>query len=352
MSKKTLIYFVLSAILVALVYFAISTQEDGTIKNDFIIADTSSVTTIFMADLKGNSVKLEKKDGVWYANDNFEAVPGYVDVILKTFARINIKYPLGNEATETALKRLSSNHTKVEIYQDKAKFHFLGMGFFKKNRLTKTFYIGGPTSDNTGTIMKMENDDQIYVTHIPGMNGYLSERFSTRLADWKSHEIFNYNISKIKEVKVEFPTRPHESYKIINNSNKTFDLIQLMGDKRIDSYDTIRMLESLSSFNEINYELLLDDIDEARKDSIRNSTPTRIISLVLSDGKKRKLTLYRRENFSNQLDLDGNPFKFDVERMYGFVDNDNNAYSVQYFTADKINRPIEFLINSIERDIN
>lgn len=351
MRKKTIIYFALSAVLVLLVYLAITNQKSSTIENDFLIVDTNTITTIFMADLQGNTVNLEKKDGEWYANDEYKAVDGYIDVLLNTFSRIDIKYPLGKSATESALKLLSSSHTKVEVYQDKPLFYIFGKGFLKKNRLTKTYYIAGPTSDNTGTIMKLEDDDKVYVTHIPGMNGYLSERFSTRLADWKSHEIFKYRIADISEVKVEFPETPYESYKIVNNGNRTFDLIKLMGNEKVSSYDTLRLLESLSAFNEINYELLLDDINKTKSDSIYSSLPNRVISLKLADGSERRLILHKRKNTGDILDLDGEPFEYDVDRLYGFIDNSKQAYSVQFFTADRISRPIGFLINEEGRNI-
>lgn len=347
MIKKSIIFI----LIIAIIGFAIwlLTQNDrSTISNKFIVSDTAIVTKIFLADKNNYTLTLSRneKHG-WMINDSIEPIIDNVEILLATLTKTQIRFPVAEAAKNTAIKRLSSTHTKVEIYGKKPLFEIFNIKFFNQERLLNVFYVGGPTTDNRGTIMKAEGDDQVYVTFIPGFNGYLTERFSPRIADWKSHKIYSFVIGDLKKVRVDFPKNPKESYEIINNQNRTFDLIQLFDNQKIENYDTLRLLESLSAFNAINFETLLDGMTNSKVDSIRKQLPIRVLSIETIDGKKHKLTMYQRPNLDNLLDINEVPFPYDMDRLYGFINNQSIPVALQYFVIDNITRPLNYFTNRI-----
>jgi len=270
-----------------------------------------------------------------------------VDYLLKTLMKIQIKYPIAKVEKNTAIKRLATNSVKVEIYATKPLISIFGLNLFSKERIEKVYYVGGPTMDNMGTIMKAAKSDEIYVTYIPGFNGYLTERFSPKIADWQNHDIFGQMISDIKSVSVDFPMKPSESYKISNNNNRTFNLLRTQqGEQIVAAYDTLRVLETMAAFNSIKYEILLDNMPQSRIDSLKKSIPNKIVTLQLTDGKEIKLRMYLKQNTEKIEDINGKPFPFDVDRMYGLINEDKFFVSVQFFVVDKITRPLSYLINN------
>lgn len=344
---------IITALLVLIfAVYSVTNFKDATFENEFVLYDTATVTRIFMVDKQNNSVELNKKGADWYLPENQKAINENVVEILKTLMQIEIKYEIPKSARKSTIKRLAGNNTKVEIYQNEPLFTVFGIDFFTKQRLTKVFFVGGPTMDSKGTLMKMDKSDKIYITFIPGFNGYLSERFSAKIADWKSHEIFNYTISQIGKVKVEFPETPSESYLIENINNTSFRLSSLMDNMPVNNYDTIRLLELLVSFNKVNYEAYLDNLPAERIDSLLKTSPFKIVTVTNKMGESKVLRLYRRFNIDAILDMNGEYFPYDVDRMYGFVSGIKAPVSVQYFVADNFTRTLGFLKGEEVKNLN
>jgi hypothetical protein len=130
----------------------------------------------------------------------------------------------------------------------------------------------------------------------------------------------------------------------VNINNRNFDLIRLMGNKKIESYDTLKVLQMLNAFGNINYEHALDAMSNSKIDSIQNTKAYKIITVTTSDGEKRKLELYHRENFGEIKDLDGTIFPYDVDRVYGFIDDLEHPVTIQFFTIDEVSYPLEHFL--------
>ena len=344
MNKKTIFILLFSIIAVAIAIFTLKNEKSGTIENDFIIYDTSRVEQIFMANKRDHQVILTRKNNIWYVNGDDYAIGQNVDILLSTLMYIEVKTPVSRSARATYISKMATNSTKVEIYENAPLFTIFGLDILKSLRKTKVFYVGPPTRDYKGTVMKMEDSDELYVTYLPGFNGYLSERFSANYADWLNHNVFKLPIRSINKVKVEFGETPNQSYEINNIGNKSFDIISLSNGKKIQQYDTIRVLEELAYFRNVNFETLLDNMTDMRIDSLKSSTPYITLSVTNVAQQTVKVRMYRRKNFTNKPDFDGNMFPYDVDRMYAIVDDFDYVVTVQYFVFDNITRPLDYLL--------
>ena len=339
--------FLSIAISIAILIFAVVTvlnQKSGTITNNFTLSDTSKVVKIFMVNKQNESILLSKSGNSWLLDGDERAITENVRIILKTLMYVEIRQPVSKAAYNTMIKQLATNSVKVEIYEDRYLIDFAGIKLFPKVKKSKVFYVGSPTRNYKGTIMMMEDSEDIYVTYLPGFNGYLTERFSANYADWVNHNIFKMPIKSILNVKVEFGAEPAQSYQINNIGNRKFELVSLQTKLALPSYDTTRVLEELSSFRSINFEALLDNMSKHTVDSLLNSTPLRTVSVTTVDQQKIRIRMYHRPNFDEKLDFSGKYFAYDMDRLYAIVDNFSHPVTVQFFVVEKITRPLNYLI--------
>ncbi|MCF8297533.1 MAG: DUF4340 domain-containing protein, partial [Saprospiraceae bacterium] len=269
--KKNRLSIIITIILLIVAAFLIFKQTNTTNKSDlsnFAVSDTSNITKIFIADKQNREALLEKQtNGSWTVNKDYMAIQTNVEVLLKTILNLEVKKPVPLVSHNSVIKRMASIATKVEIYQNVYRINFLGIKLFPHEKLTKTYYVGDATKDNMGTFMLMENSSTPYVMNLPGFNGFLSSRYSAQLKDWRDHGIFKYKLSDIKSIKIEFLEQPQESFVCINNNNQSFSIKSLVDDKFLDSYDTLKVLDFISSFRDIRFETLLNDVDKKLKDS-------------------------------------------------------------------------------------
>ena len=346
MKTKTILIIALAAMAVLYAINLITESSNTTYENNFAVADTSSVVQIFMVDKKNNQIDLKKQNGRWVLNDNDHPIQENVDIILKTLYKMEIQSPASKASFNFKVKQLATNSTKVEVYQNQYHVNIWGIKLFPFVDKTRVFYVGGPTANNQGTLMKSEDEDEIYIVYIPGFRGYLTERFSAKYADWISHEIFAYNIMDMKKVSIEFPRQSHNSYEIINQGDRSFKLIQLQSNQEVAAFDTLRVLEELAAFSRINYESLLDNMTDQQIDSLRKVFPVRIVTVETKLGTKRTLKMYYRPNFDNREGIDGKVFDHDMNRLYAFIDDQKHPVTVQYFVIDNISRPLSYILQT------
>lgn len=345
MKTKNILILALSLMAILYAINLLTETNNSTYDNPFVVADTANVTRIFMVDKQNSSIDLKRSNNTWVLNGTEKPIQENVDIILKTLLKIEILNPVSKSAYNQKVKQLATNSVKVEVYQNKHYINFWGLKLFPYVAKTHVFYVGSPTANNQGTLMKSEDDDALYITHIPGFRGYLTERFSARHADWVSHEIFSYNIRDIKRVRVEFPRKTYESYEITNIGSKSFKLTQIVNNQEVADFDTIRILEELAAFNLINYESLLDNMTDRQIDSLKSIFPVRIVTVETKLGNTKKLSMYYRPNFDNREGMNGEVFDHDMDRMYAIIEGMKHPVSVQFFVIDNISRPLSYFVH-------
>ena len=259
---------------------------------DFTVRDTASVTRMFFADKSGNKVLLERNDkGGWTVNGKYDAQPVMIDNILYTLDKLRIKMPVSIASHNNVIKNMAGTNTKVEIYQIVPRINFFNkIKLFPHEKLTKVFYVGNVTQDNSGTYVLKEGADKAYIVHLHGFRGFVSSRFSADPEDWRDHIIFSNSMRDIKSFTLEFNNQPEKSFVINEVGNLKFEMKHLDGTP-ID-VDTIKMLNLLNSFKDVRFEAFLTDIDKNRRDSVINSPFEEKLTLVTKDGKESIVTTY------------------------------------------------------------
>lgn len=335
-----LITLVLAVVAAVLIYSRSNSTLNPAI-SDFAVPDTATITKIFMADKSNQKILLERaSEGSWKLNGKYDALQENMNIFLNTLANISVREPVAKAAHDNILKMMAAKSVKVEIYQHRYRINIGSLQLFPHEKLTKTYYIGDATMDNSGTFALMEGAESPVVVYIPGLRGFISTRFSPSETDWRVHTIFNKKLPDIRNIKVEFLDKPQESYMVVNEDNERLKLISLMDNREINGYDTLQLVSFVNAFRKINYEVLMNDMEPQRKDSIMNSAPKHRITLETKDGQTQSVRTFVRLLPEPEVNLfGGDPITYDLDRMYGLV-NEQDFVIIQFFVFDKILKPL------------
>jgi hypothetical protein len=347
--KKNKLRFIITIVLFAMAVFFIYTATKSTIPKgvkDFAVEDTSIITKIFLSDKENKNVLLEKKSpGSWTLNNKFQASTDLMNIFIKTLHRLEVKSPVAKAARNNVVKRISSIGVKVEIYQTIYRIDIWGLKLFPHEKLTKTYYVGDVTQDMLGTYMLMDGYEDPFIIHIPGFNGFLSSRYSTVANDWRDHSLFSVELPNIKSLKMEFPSSPESSYIAENTGKVNFKLTALRSNTVIPDYDTTRLLDCLSAFRDIKFELLINDSKEHNKDSVIASTPYHIITLTDVAGNTTVVKTFHKHYAADQPDdISGKPSLFDQDRLYALINDGKDFALIQFYVFDRILRPLPYFL--------
>lgn len=352
MKNKTLI--ILFIILAPAAIWFLMQNDSGTLEDaesGFAISDTSSVSKIFIADMKTNSVLMERTEDGWMLDGKHKANTKVVDLLLETMLKIKVKTPVPIAARDNVVRRLSSIGIKVEIYQEAFRINLFGKyKFFPYEKLAKVYFVGDVTPDNLGTYMLMDGATDPYVMHIPRFRGFLSPRYSPKLDDWRSHEVFSQDLSEISSVTIEFFEKPEESFKVeIIDSYGNYNLTRLNDNSNVSRYDTLKLLNFLTSFADLRYESRLNNLmSPVLIDSITSSPALYKITLVddkndtisVKGFAKRSLPEEIKEDAYFQLIPD------DMDRFHALINNGNDFVLMQFYIFDKVLYPLSYYTGS------
>jgi hypothetical protein len=350
-------YFIISAVVLAFIAVVlILSQSRTTFKknlSDFAIDDTSNVTKIFMADKNNNTLKLTRiKPDNWMVNDKYPGQRSTINMLLTTMLDLEVKEPVALTARNTIIKQLAVNSVKVEIYQWKYRINLFGkIRLFPREKLTKVYYVGGATQSNRGTFMLMENASEPFVTYLPGLRGFVSPRYMPIEKYWRDYTIFNKNIHEIGSVQIEFPSNPELSYIVKKYHDRNLTLSSLINNRKIDNFDTLKVMNLLTSFARINFEAIVNDMDKHKKDSILSSVPFHIITLTDSSGSRIVVKTFHREQDHGEIDAKGTPYPYDLDRMYALVNDGHDFVLVQFLIFDPLIKPITYFFKDKKKNL-
>ncbi len=322
-----------------------NTSTFGKKDRDFAVEDTASITRIFLADKRNNSVMLERQpNGRWMVNREYLVSKPIMDMFLQTLKRIEVKEPVPASSHNRIISLLAANAVKVEVYQNLPRLTLFGNPLFYREKLGTVYYVGDATPDLTGTYMLREGSGLPFIIDMPGLRGFVAPRYTPRLIDWRDHTIFSHRLADIREVTLEIPDYADHSYKVVNHGNKRLEVISLLSNQVVERYDTLRMLAFMNSFGNIKFESILNETKDLNIDSIRTSRPFHVITLTDQSGKQHQVKTFRMPATMEYFDDQGNVIPWDLDRMYAEINEGKDFVLVQFFVFDKIIRPLGYFL--------
>lgn len=323
MKKTNLLLLIVIVILVGVsiaIYFVRNYDSQSTLR-DFAVEDTASINKIFLANKSGSAVTLERAGNHWTVNKQYTARRDFVNNLLTTIKKIEVSSPVSSAKMERVMKDLAVQGIKVEIYQD--------------DELVKTYYVGGVTEDNNGAYMILENSDRPFILSRPGFTGYLTVHYLPELSEWRERIAFNYNIEDIAKVYVEYPDKS-ESFIAERLGENNYNLKNIDGSNVVVPFDTLRVKEFVSRIKFVGFEtFILDSLQAQKRDSLQKTEMLASFTIEDKAGAKSRLVIYRRPNTTGLFDPQGNIFEYDVDNLYGILNN-GEVVILQYPIIDPI----------------
>ena len=350
--KKSRTIWIAVIVLVVVAVAVMTGNHYSTLKkreSDFSVRDTASVTKIFIADKQMNEVTLQRTDRGWILNGKYKTNQKLIDMLLGTMKKMRVKAPVSLAEHNNVVERMAATARKVEVYQRVYRIDlFNKIKLFPHEKLTKVFYVGGATPNNLGTYMLIEGAETPYIVYIPSFRGFLYSRFSPKPDDWKSHTVFNKKLADIKSVEVKFNREPENSFRVdIVDALGNYKLIGLSDNREITSYDTLKLLNFLTSFRDLRYETRMNRImDPVRMDSIIHSPPLYEITLTDKNNDTTYVRMFeKRKTEDNIPDGQIALVPVDHDRFFALINGGEDFVLMQYFVFDKVLKPLSFYVN-------
>jgi hypothetical protein len=334
MLKKNRILIITTIALAAIAMWFVMNTQSGTVREelrDFAVEDTAAVTKIFLADRTGKTIELEREGNRWRLNKKYYARRDAVKVLLETLRNVSVRSMVAKSAYNTIITQLSTSGVKCEIYLK------------GKNKPDKVIYVGGETQDSKGTFMMLENSSVPFVTEIPGFNGYLTPRFFLNEAEWRDKTVFDFAYNDIKTVQAVYQPESSRSFRIDFNSEKDFTVSSPATGQKLSKPDTAMVVNYLSQFEYLNFEFFDFMLKQVQRDSMLRLPPVCTFSITARDGKETRVKFYNIQVNPLTLattDTTGERAKYDVDRLYAFINNDKELVGVQIFAFGKIFRSL------------
>ena len=258
--------------------------------------------------------------------------------------------PVSRASHDNIVKQLAVNSTKVEVYQIVPRINlFNRIKLFPYEKRTKVFYVGDATKDSSGTFMLKEGAEKAYIVYIPGFRGFITTRFTAQPDDWRDHGIFSASMADIQSISVEFNREPQSSFSIENTGRHQYAMTRLIDNSPV-AFDTMKVINLMSSFGDLRFEALLNYLPQQRIDSITQSPYLYRITLTKKDGTTTQMTTFEKLvsntailEMEGLVDEDGNPYDpIDHDRIYGLINDGRDLVLVQYYVFDKVLKPAEY----------
>jgi hypothetical protein len=296
---------------------------------DFAVADTASVTKIFLADRNNHSIVLRRDGEKWTVNGNEKARQEGVEQLLATIRSVTVQTRVAKAYYNVTVKDLASSGVKCEIYTNDT------------TKPAKVYYVGGPTQDNLGTNMMLQDSKTPFITGVPGFVGYLSSRYSVNYDDWRERVVFAANPATIRSISIYYPLSPDKSFRIEQN-NGSYTVSTADGSKILSNPDTTAILNYMGFFSQLPFEDWDKELNAQQQDSLKASSPLAVIQIVTTNDSTQAILFRKAINRRSlsQLDEEGNSLKYDIDRMYASIKNGKELVIIQYFSFGKILRQL------------
>lgn len=344
--KKNKLSIILTIILIAIAVVLIwNNRYLTTLRGDsadFMVWDTASITKVYLADRMDNETLLERQANGWSLNTDYKAHPKKIDQLLYTLYRVRVRMPVSRASHDHIISQMASRSTKVEVYQMVPRINlFNKIKLFYHEKRTKVFYVGDATQDSSGTFMLREGADQAYIVYIPGFRGYISTRFSAIPDDWRDHTVFHEAMGDIQSVTLEFGGHPELGFCVESVGKHQFKLTRLADQKEIP-FDTLKVINLLSSFGDLRFEALLNTtMTQHRMDSIKNSPYLHKLTLVDKNGEATMMKTFPKR-VQLILGIPEEEHEMDVDRLYGLVNDGRDLVLIQNYTFDKVLKDVTY----------
>ncbi len=339
--KKNILYLALVIVLAVLAWFFVFKKDSGSFRSSekqFGVKDTTNISKIFMADLSGASVTIERNGNGWSLNGQGPARQDLVTTILLTLQQMEINVPVAKSMYEKVVRDIAGSHTKVEVYDARKK-------------KIRSFFIGPVSTAYKGNFMITEGSKTPFIVHIPGFDGFISGRFVIDENQWKDRTVFNIKGGNIRELSVSYPKVPDSSFVITADGNKQYTLANQHTTGKTVNPEIVQYY--FNQFKRINCEVFVPDT--YKRDSLLSEQAVCVLQITDKDGNQQAASVYYRPTTYRtkmQFDYQDNQIQFDLDKYYCLMNDRQDLAIIQNFVFGKLFVGPEFFYKQKPSNVN
>jgi hypothetical protein len=319
--KRIVILLVGIVAIVGLSFLAIELSQTSKVSNksliSFAIQDTSSVDKISIYDnyFDRTFTVIRNEKGVWEGEDGSCVQQEIIQMMLETMNKITLKGYVPKSAMDNMKKQMMSRNKEVKIFQD--------------GDWVKTWYVGHPTQNHSGTHMLLETpekkSDNPVIMGMKGFYGILGPRFFTDPRKFACSKLFSLKRDQIQKVELINHVIQRESFEIQKDGSSY--KVTRKG-KKLDNVNQDNLLFYLNGFenihsNQANYTLSPEDIKK-----MKDELPDYKLNIEFSENKTYELDFYRRLDPEYTSDT----VVYDKDYLWAVKEN-GDVVRMQYYTV-------------------
>ncbi|MGE0090358.1 MAG: hypothetical protein AB7S50_12880 [Bacteroidales bacterium] len=326
--RKYLLYLFVFVLLFlsAWIFFFSSSSGIVSLRNsNFSIDNVEKVTSIYLSE-KSNTLALDKINNQWIVNNKYQAKEQSIGTLLLAINRLQVHYPVSKAEREQIALLLNNDGIQVDV---------------KINRFNRhRFWVSKPSMNKEKTYMMMVNSSEPFVVKIPGFKGNVGELFATSENAWRNNLIFNYLPQNIQTITIEYPLTPERSFSLKNFNDGSFALINRKNQLEPD-FNVEIAARYFTYFQNIQFEDVITNWPQVKKDSVFASTP--YVQITVKDFKsiENNIKIFRKQS-DGETDEFGDKSKFDLNKAYALLNNNNELLLIQYYNFDPLLKEIDY----------
>lgn len=271
MSQKTKnigLMVVLAMLVISAIVLGLTRKESkSTLENSdiFAVQDTARVDLISISS-GGETIKLQKADGVWTLNGMYKAEQNIVRVLLSILKDAKVVRNVPKTQAGGISEMIREHGYLVEISAD--------------GKTLQSFYASGNENKTVSYMMPVDAATPMMV-NIPGYESYVAGIFEIPADDWRDRTILSTTWRSLQKLDVDFAQYPEYSFTI----EFKFNFLHIDG---IENLDTARMMSYIGQFNYLQADKYLTKGQNEKYDSLLQTPETVTISVTDINPKHSK----------------------------------------------------------------
>lgn len=260
-----------------------------TADRDFAIPSLDGITNIVLKHAKLQPVQFQRKEKSWVINDKYAANDEVMRNLTDVLTKMKLKYTPPKNTNATIKEEIKRSGIKVQIYSGGTE-------------PIKTFYIASDTEKQEGTFMLMEGAEQVYVMHLPNLNGGFRSRFEQPLDRLRDIYVYKEEPKEITNISVRYPKNEEMSF-ALSKSGEIYDIKPLLSNMESKpNPNQAKARNYVYGFASIGAESLINTY--RYRDSIIKTTPYCIIELKNSKGYITKAMYYPYSEYIEKMNIE------------------------------------------------
>ena len=330
--KKLIIILLTLALAGTAFYLVTSDKSSGNlskqVSNDrlFKVEDVDQISRIVIDRPKYPEIVLYRNGSDWKMNNEMMVNKYVISDVLGLLGNIEVDYIPTKAMTEQIFKDLEKNGIRYRIYD-------------QNDDLIRDFQVATETANGKGTPFVVTGEKQPYILRIRGFEGSLRTRINKRINDFRTKDVFNYDINEIESIQISYDRSPSSSFTLTNNKG-TFSL-RRPGESSTTEINQKTAAAYFTNFEEVVAEA--NDSENPKRQEIINGQRFAQIIVTTSNQEKRVVDFYSYADISVNYETK-DPTNIHPDNKFFAETNDNQMVVVQQKIMKYIWQPYSYFL--------